>query len=190
MWKLPLKIQQELEKNPQLQWIEEQDRVYEETDLTDKLKMENQYLFWKKNCDIRMALIEIEKVIKATPNPSVRLAGWSELARTANCDRNTLRQPQRFLWVNEARERLILLIQKEKSVPVELTAVITEEESIKKLEREIVLSKKESAKWFLKFEEVDRENKLLRKAMERQTTMNTALQEELKNLRDKIKKLT
>ncbi|MFP3472028.1 hypothetical protein R0J90_18435, partial [Micrococcus sp. SIMBA_144] len=85
----------ELEKHLQLEWIEEHDRIYQDSDLIDKLKIENQYLFWKKNCDIRKALQEIEATIIATSKPSVRLAGWSEIARKAKCDRNTLKHPER-----------------------------------------------------------------------------------------------
>ncbi len=180
MVKIPFKIQQELMDETQFQWVEEQDRIYEETDLTDKLKIENQYLFWKKNCDIRMAFEDIEKLIKTTSKPSIRMGGWSEIARKAKCDRNTLKHSERFLWVNEARERLLTLIQN-KNTRMKLEIALTEEDNIQKLKQEIELSKNESAKWFLKFEETNRENKLLRQALERQMAINTSLHEKLKN---------
>jgi len=183
MQEIPVKISKELEDNTLIQWIEEQDRIYDEADLTDKLKSENQYLFWQKNCDIRMALDEIETTIRTTSKLSVRLSGWSEIARKANCDRNTLKHPERFKWVQQARERLISLIHKKLDVPAKLEVVMTTEDVIRKLENELCLSKTESAKWFVKFEESERENKLLRRAIERQMATNNALNEQIVSLK-------
>lgn len=187
---IPIKILQEMEINTDLQWIEKHDRIYNEADLSDKLKMENQYLYWKKNCDIRKALDEIESTIKKTSKPSVRLAGWSEIARKAKCDRNTLKHPERFIWVQQARERLISLIQKENEVPSKLEVVMTKEDVVRKLEHELSLSKTESARWFVKYEESERANNLLREALERLMTTNNKLNEQVENLLDRIKKLS
>lgn len=190
MSSIPLKIQRELEKHLQLEWIEEHDRIYQDSDLIDKLKIENQYLFWKKNCDIRKALQDIEAAIIAASKPSVRLAGWSEIARKAKCDRNTLKHPERYLWVEESRKLLINKINREKEGTVKLEVFQNEEEIIQRLEQKLALSKIEAAKWFVKYEESERENKQLRQTLERQITNNEALGVKLASLRREIKNLT
>lgn len=151
-----------------LEWIEKHDRIYDDVELNDKLKMENQLAFWRKNGDIRRAFSEIEEEIKSASKPSVRLAGWSEIARKAKCDRNTLKKTERFEWVNESRENLLQIVE-EKNIKIKpLTVVMTEEDKIQQLEIQLVLAKKEAAKWFVKYEDATRELQLVKEALQRQ----------------------
>lgn len=170
-----------------LEWIENHDRIYDDVELNEKLKMENQLAFWRKNCDIRRAFREIEAEIKSASKPSVRLAGWSEIARKAKCDRNTLKKIERFEWVNEARERLLHIVE-EKNTKIEpLAIVMTEEDKLQQLESQLALSKEEAARWFVKYEETTRELQLLKEALDRQMKANSQLVEQNRQLMKKNK---
>lgn len=161
-----------------LEWIEKHDRIYDDVELNEKLKMENQLAFWRKNCDIRRAFNEIEVEIKSASKPSVRLAGWSEIARKAKCDRNTLKKIERFEWVNEAREKLLQLIEKKNTKIEPLAIVMTEEDKIEQLQSQLALSKEEAARWFVKYEEANRELQLVKEALDRQIKVNNQLVEQ------------
>ena len=168
-----------------LEWIEKHDRIYGDEELNEKLKMENQLAFWRKNCEIRRAFGEIEAEIKSASKPSVRLAGWSEIARKAKCDRNTLKKIERFEWVNEAREKLLQLVEKKNTKIESLTIVMTEEGKLKQLDSQLALSKEEAARWFVKYEETTRELQLVKEALDRQMKANSQLTEQNRQLMKK-----
>lgn len=190
MQSIPTKIQNEINDNPKLDWIDKYDRLYNNELLEDYLKLENQLSFWRSNCSIRLALKEIEQIIiQSSHKPSRRLVGWSEIARRAKCDRNTLKRSDRLKWIVERREKLSILIEEkqEDNTKTSLVVLSTDEEKILKLRKELELSKKEAAKWFVKYEEQSTELSLMTDAINRQLESNSLLNEEINMLRRRIK---
>lgn len=182
------RIKKEQESDATMKWIEKHDRLYSDRELTEKLKMENQLAFWRKNCDIRKALDEIEKELKTSSKHSIRLVGWSEIARRAKCDRNTLKKIERFKWVNEERERLLNKIKKQNEPIPPLSLVMSEEDKIIQLERKLALCKEEAAKWFVKYEDTHRELQLVKESLTHQMEANSRLTEQNKLLIKEIKR--
>lgn len=190
---IPTKIQNEINENPMLEWIDKYDRLYSNELLEDTLKLENQFSYWRTNCSIRLALKEIEQIIiQSSHKPSTRLVGWSEIARRAKCDRNTLKRSDRLKWIEEHREKLSMLIkdkQNEDNTKSNLVVVSTEEEKILNLTKELELSKKETAKWFVKYEEQSKELSVMSDALNRQLKSNSLLNNEIDTLKKRIKEL-
>lgn len=176
------RVKEEQAVDVTMEWIEKCDRLYAEDELSEKLKMENQLAFWRKNCDIRSALREIEVEVKSTSKPSVRLVGWSEIARKAKCDRNTLKKIERFEWVNNAREKLLKMLDEKNKKLMPLQIVMSEADEIQLLEKQAALSKEEAARWFVKYEEATRELQLVKEALERQIKANSQLAEQNQKL--------
>lgn len=189
---IPTKIQNEINNNPTLEWIDKYDRIYNNDQLEDTLKLENQYIYWRTNCSIRVALKEIEHIIKSSHKSSTRLVGWSEIARRAKCDRNTLKHSDRLKWIEERREKLLMLIEEkqntDKTTP-NLVVASTDEGKILNLRNELELSKKETAKWFVKYEEQSKELSLMKDALDRQLKSNSLLNDEIHTLKKRIKEL-
>ena len=192
MQKIPIKIQKIIEDNPTYNWIDKYDRLYSDKLLEETLKLENQLSFWRINCSIRLAFIEIEKEIQSSRKSSTRLVGWSEIARRAKCDRNTLKRSDRLIWIEEYRTKMLLLIDGHKddlSNNQKLEIVTTEEQKILNLNQELELSKKEAAKWFVKYEEQAKELDFTKEALNRQMKTNSLLNEEMNVLNKRIKEL-
>lgn len=179
------RVKEEQALDSTLEWIEKHDRIYDDVELNEKLKMENQLAFWRKNCEIRRAFSEIEAEIKSASKLSVRIAGWSEIARKAKCDRNTLKKIERFEWVNKEREKLLQFVGKKNTKIEPLAIVMTEEDKTQQLESQLVLSNEEAARWFVKFEEAKRELQLVKEALERQMKANSQLAEQNRQLMKK-----
>lgn len=191
---IPNKIKQLLEENSELEWVESQDKLNYETKENDLLSQENQLKFWHTNCAIRKAINEIRNEIKTSSGiPSKRIIGWSELARRANCDRNTLKQINRFEWVEKSRNELLAIIDNKQKSKVDqsivLTVVLSEEEELDKIKIQLEMSKKETAKWFVEYQEVTEELKIMNEALMRQLEINSALTNEISTLKKQNKAL-
>jgi len=189
--KIPEKVVLAIKEDSDLKWIESQDRLYYDVAEIDQLKIENQYKFWRTNCSIRAAFYNIELEIKAIDRPSVRLAGWSEIARKAKCDRNTLLKSERYKWVSEKRTLLLKLIEEKLQTKAEykLEPVASTIQTITQLENELKLSKEECSKWFVKYERLLNEHKMIQLAFEREMKRNSILNEEIMQLRKQIIKI-
>jgi hypothetical protein len=193
MLDIPKKIIDELEKDQENIWIEKHDRLQSYTEFTT-LNNENQYKLWKKNCAIRKAFSEISKDIidmrEKGSEVSKRVVGWSEIARKAQCDRNTLKHPIRLSWVTEQREKLLNTI----NAPIDenaLRIIKTPEEEIKyeleKTKSDLKRSEIETSMWFLKFHDILDELKIIQEALHRQTKENSMKDEIITQLKKQLK---
>lgn len=189
MKKLISIVNEELSKNATYKWIETYDRIYTDEELEDKLKLENQLTFWRKNCDIRRAFNEIAVELKGMEKPSKRLVGWSEIARKANCDRNTLKRSERVKWVTRERGKLLEIFnvhyQKESSIQL----VKSEDTELIKSKNEVLLLKKESAKWFLNYEYTLQELERVKSTLAIQIDLNKKISIQNQKLLKEINKL-
>lgn len=84
-----------------------------------------------------------------------------------------MKKLERFEWVNELRNKILNKIHSQNQNPIPLTIVMSEQEKIQQLEKQLTLSKAEAARWFVKYEEKVRELRLMKEGLERQMNIRS-----------------
>jgi hypothetical protein len=135
-------------------WVPENDTLTlsDATLPFSEIKQEN---WWRMNHRIRLAFDDVEKKVKsliaAGNAPKIHTVSWVQLSKRVDCDRDTLKQPERIHWTKKRKKALEELIKnsKEKVEQKEeetIDAVTASQDRLNK-------QRSETAHWFERYKE-------------------------------------
>lgn len=192
---IPQEIVEEVSNDKSMDWIEKHDRL--NVSLNNHLALTNQIQWWKVNCRIRKAFVfidnEIEKRIENKEKISSKVISWTRVAELANCDRNTVKHPNRIPWTEARRKELLDKINLYLGKNVK-DFIVSEGESeteklVEKLNSDLEKSLKETSNWFLKYEGATDEIKVLNRLLKRKQETIDIRNSEIKELRARLKNM-
>ena len=141
------KIRTELNQNKSLEWIQTHDEI---TLTGNSFDEKNEYDWWKQNCLIRQAFNQIKEEINIELKKGIKLSNrivsTTKIAKLAMCSRGTLLHPNRKKWVQDRKNELLNLMNRD-DVENNVVQMVSERELIKELKQKLSASRDECAKW-------------------------------------------
>jgi chromosome segregation ATPase len=188
--KIPDFIQELINENKELDWVEEQDQL--EFHFESSYNRKNQIDWWMKNVEIRDAIKKIENQIrdlkKRNEKISKRIVTWSNIAALAKCDRATLTHPKRKNWVQERIDFLEDLVKNDKDSSAPESNPVSElEQQIIELKEQVIKARNETSKWYDKVSIVEKNYKMLLNALKKKDNDIFDRDMEIKKLYEKLK---
>jgi hypothetical protein len=173
-----------------IDWVEEHDLIEPKGFPYDE---KNQFKWWQKNCEIRLAFNSIEKEIKEkkkTRKPiSPKLVSWTNIAKLSNCDRNTVKLEKRLIWTSQWKEKLEELIKKYNSELINSLPLGSEQDEkskLKELEKKLNDSRTEIAIWVSKYNDIKKDLQNNEPIISNQVNTIANKEKEIQRLKDLI----